>query len=163
MKLYDILPCEKWIDLEKEINRRSGLNAAVFDADGMRITDFKKWGNKLCPIVKANEKGQIFICSAAHQVVASKAMKTRQPVVEECDAGLIKLVVPMFVNNGFMGVVGGCGLLNEDGEVDTFLVHMTTDIDSEEIEGLADDITIITSNEIDSIIKYIKDQIDQIV
>ena len=35
MKLFDILPCEKWIEFEKEINRRSGLNASVFDTDGI--------------------------------------------------------------------------------------------------------------------------------
>ena len=57
MNLIDILPIEKWIELEKEINKRSGLNASVFDADGIRITDFKKWANRLCPVVKANESG----------------------------------------------------------------------------------------------------------
>jgi hypothetical protein len=37
MNLLDILPVEKWIELEMEINKRSGLNASVFDADGIRI------------------------------------------------------------------------------------------------------------------------------
>lgn len=37
MKLTDVLPLEKWIELEKEINRRSGLNASVFDINGIRI------------------------------------------------------------------------------------------------------------------------------
>ena len=44
MKLTDVLPLEKWIELEKEINRRSGLNASVFDINGIRISDFQKWG-----------------------------------------------------------------------------------------------------------------------
>jgi hypothetical protein len=53
MELLDILPIEKWIELEKEINEGSGLNASVFDAGGIQITDFKKWANRLCPFVKA--------------------------------------------------------------------------------------------------------------
>ena len=57
MNLIDILPIENWIELEKEINKRSGLNASVFNADGIRIADFKKWANRLCPVVKANESG----------------------------------------------------------------------------------------------------------
>ena len=52
MKLDEIMPIEKWVELEKEINRKSGLNAAVFDAAGVRITGFKKWANRLCPAIR---------------------------------------------------------------------------------------------------------------
>ena len=62
MKLDEIMPIEKWVELEKEINRKSGLNAAVFDAAGVRITDFKKWANRLCPAIRETEKGLNFIC-----------------------------------------------------------------------------------------------------
>lgn len=42
MKLAEIMPIEKWVEIEKEINRQSGLNASVYDVEGVRITDFKK-------------------------------------------------------------------------------------------------------------------------
>ena len=42
MKPSDILPLEKWIALEKEINNRSGLNASVFDADGSYRGKYRK-------------------------------------------------------------------------------------------------------------------------
>jgi len=87
MKLTDILPVEKWVELEKDINERFGLNASVFDREGVRITDFKKWANKLCPVVKGNKKGQTYICAAAHQNIAGQAKQTRKPVIGECDAG----------------------------------------------------------------------------
>jgi hypothetical protein len=67
LNLSDIAALENWIELEKKINDRSGLNASVFDAAGVRITDFKKWANKLCPVIKSNQKGQNFICALAHQ------------------------------------------------------------------------------------------------
>jgi len=37
MKLVDMMPIEKWIALEKEIQSRSGLNAAVYDVNGLRV------------------------------------------------------------------------------------------------------------------------------
>lgn len=58
MKLVDIMPIEKWIAIENEIQSRSGLNAAVYDVNGLRITDFIKWANRLCPSLRATEKGQ---------------------------------------------------------------------------------------------------------
>ena len=162
MKLPDILPTEKWIELEEEINRRSGLNAAVFDNDGFRITGFKKWANRLCPAVKANEKGQTYICALAHQNIAAIAMQTKKPVIEECDAGMAKLVVPIFIKEEFMGVAGGCGLLPEDGEINTYLIHKTLGIDEEKLESLSDDIETITNHQLQLLSAYITKQIEEI-
>ena len=162
MNLIDILPVEKWIELEKKINKRSGLNASVFDADGIRITDFKKWANRLCPVVKANEKGQSYICAVAHQNAANQAKKSREPVIIECDAGLVKVVVPIFVDDVFLGVAGGCGLLQWGSEVDSFLITKTTGIDVGEIENLSEEIAVISFAKIESVIKYIEQAIEWI-
>jgi ligand-binding sensor protein len=162
MKLIDILPIEKWIELEKEINKRSGLNASVFDADGIRITDFKKWANRLCPVVKANEKGQSYICAVAHQNAAHQAKNTREPTIIECDAGLVKFVVPIFVDDDFLGVAGGCGLLQWGSEVDNFLIHKTIGIDLGESENLSDDIAVISFAKLKSVIKYLKQELEWI-
>ena len=163
MKLVDILPLEKWIELEKEINKSFGLNAAVFDADGTRITDFKKWANRLCPVVKTHEKGGSFICAIAHQNAANQAKETRKSVIVECDAGLVKVVVPIFVNDEFLGAVGGCGLLLYNSEVDTFLINKTTDIDVGQIENLSNDIQIIRDDKIESLIEYLEKKIAWII
>jgi len=162
MTLLDILPVEKWIELEMEINKRSNLNASVFDANGIRITDYKKWANKLCPVVKANEKGQSYICAVAHQNAANQAQKTRDAAIIECDAGLVKVVVPIFVNDEFLGVAGGCGLLLKDSEVDTFLVNKATDIDAGEIENLSNDIATISMEQLKSVIRYIEEELEWI-
>lgn len=163
MKLTDLLSIEQWIDFEKEINKRSNLNACVFDAEGNRITGFKEWANRLCPAIKSTDNGQQFICSAAHQVIALQAKRTGKPVVEFCDAGLIKIAVPIFVYGNFMGVAGGCGLLGETGDVETYAVHKATGIDLEEVEQLAEGIDRIESEQINSTIAYIQTQVDLIV
>jgi len=163
MKPTDILALEKWVELEKQINNRHGLNAAVFNKDGIRITDYRNWANRLCPVVKSNEKGQSFICAVANQNMMAQAMETRKPVTEECDAGLVKLVVPIFLGDEFLGMAGGCGLLPEDGEVDSFLVSKTTGIDEKEIQSLSDDISKITADKAESLIEFIQEQIHRIV
>ncbi len=164
MNLTDLLPWGKWLELEKEINRRSGLNATVFDINHIRITDFKKWANNLCPVIKANEKGQTFICSTAQQNIAAMAQKTRKPVVEECDAGMVKIIVPVFVNGEFLGSVSGCGLLIADkGKVESFLIHKTTGIDEEEIERLSKKIGHISMEDAEALGHFIAEEINKIV
>jgi hypothetical protein len=51
---------------------------------------------------------------------------------------MVKIVVPVFVDDEFLGCVGGSGLLLGDkGEVESFLVKKATGIGTEEIERLA--------------------------
>lgn len=163
MQLVDIMPLEKWVEIEKEINAQSGLNAAVYDAQGMRITDFIKWGNRLCPSLRGTEKGLQSICSVAHQNVAAQAVKTRETIVEECDAGLMKFAVPIFMDNEFIGVAGGCGKLRGDGQIDDYLVHRTAGMDMEVIEELSRDIETIENENLKSVISYVEKKVTQII
>ena len=163
MQLTDIAPVKSWVELEKEINRRSGLDANVFNTKGYRISELKNWANRLCPEIKATDKGQSFICAPAHMNLAVQAMKTKKAVIEECDAGLVKIVVPIFVNEDFVGAVGACGFLLDDGEVDSFLVNKMTDIEEDKIEELAEGIPSITTEKAKSITTFINEQIEKIV
>ena len=163
MELTDLAPLETWRDLEQRINERSGLNASVFNSEGIRITDFVRWANNLCPVIKADEKGQSYICSVAHQNITAQAAKTRHPVIETCDAGMLKLVVPIFVNGDFLGVAGGCGCLEKKEDIDTFMINKTTGIDEDRLVELAEDIPLMTRDEAASHADYIENEIDRII
>lgn len=163
MKLTDIATRNQWIELEQKINARSGLNAAVYDVDGLRITDFKKWANRLCPVIKADQKGQSYICALAHQNIAAQAKQTRRTVIGECDAGLMKIAVPIFLDDEFLGVAGGCGYIMGDGGVDLFMVNKTTGIASEKLIDLAADVPTMTPQQAESLARFIQDEIDRII
>ncbi len=163
MKLLDILPLNKWAELQKEIYDRSGLDAYVYDTEGMSITEFKKWANRLCPAIKANSKGLAFICAVANQNLAKEAMQKRGPVIGECDAGLLKLAIPIFLDDEFLGVAGGCGLILDNSEIESFLINKITDIDETEIEHLSNDIDEMTTNKVKALTEYIQWRLDKVV
>ena len=163
MKLTDIAPLDKWLELEQKINERSGLNASVFNVDGVRITNFKKWANKLCPVIKADDKGQNYICAVAHQNIAAEAKRSHQSVIAECDAGVMKMVVPIFVNGEFLGVAGGCGYILGNGEVDTFMVNKTIGLADEKLKNLSDDIPVMTPEKDQAHTGFIQNEVDQII
>lgn len=158
-----MMPVEKWIAIEKEIHAISGLNAAVYNADGVRITDFKKWANRLCPSIRQTEKGQKFICAVAHQNIAGQALKTGATALDECDAGLMKFAVPIFVGDQFLGVAGGCGLLRNQANVDAYLVHRMTDMDQKAVENLSEEIETISEDRLQAVIDYLENKISEIV
>ena len=163
MKLTDIAALDKWIELEKDLHKKSGLDVNVFDTKGYRISEFKNWANRLCPEIKATDKGQSFICAPAHMNIATLAMRSKQPVIEECDAGMLKLVVPIFSDDEFVGAVGACGYLLDDGEVDSFLVNKMTDISEDKVERLSAGIDSISTEKVEIFAQYIENQIAGIV
>jgi ligand-binding sensor protein len=163
MKLTDLQPLEKWAALEDAIRQKSGLRARVYDIDGVGITDKSAHANELCPEIRSTSKGLTFICAVAHQNLAAMAQNTREPVIEECDAGLIKIVVPIFVGDEFVGAAGGCGRLMTDGEVDDFMINKTTDIPESRIAELAASIGTLAENDVEALTDFIAEEIRRVV
>jgi ligand-binding sensor protein len=161
MQLTDICPLDRWVQFEESIHKRFSIDINVFNPEGIRITDHKAWVNRLCPAIKATDKGQAFICAVAHMNIAAEARRAQKTVIEECDAGLIKLVVPIFVDGEFLGAVGACGLRFEDGEVDPFLVHQITDIPEETVEELSGDIGVMSHEKAEELARAIETEIQE--
>jgi len=83
--------------------------------------------------------------------------------VEECDAGLVKIVVPIFAKDTFIGSVGACGLLMQDGEVDSFLINKIAEIDEEKVDTLSQGINSISNDKIQKLISFIEDRLAELL
>lgn len=163
MELTDLLPVEKWFELEQDIHERFGMDTNVFNTSGIRITTFKNWVNRLCPEIKATDKGQSFICAVAHMNLAAMGQQTEKAVIEECDAGLVKIVIPVVMDGDFLGALGACGFLLDDGEVDSFLVNKITGIPDDTVEELSQGIPSISAEQAKALVKYTENRIQDIV
>ncbi len=144
MKMTDILPVETWLALERTLGQDFGLCGCAYDAEGRTFTGSRVEANPFCPELRANG-GLAAICAAAHQTLAAKARETRAPVIDECDAGLCKICVPIIVDDTFVGVVGGCGCVMEGAEPDAFLVHKVTGLDQARLEELAVQVPVLSA------------------
>ena len=163
MQMTDILPKEAWQALEQEIHERYGLNARVYDDKGFTFTGHTTWVNRLCPAIKAKPAGVSAICSVAHQAMAAEARTTSASVVSECDAGLLKICVPVMVDGQLVGVVGGCGRLLDEGEVDAFLVEKSAGLPEAEVEDLCAGISAMTNQEAETVAAEIAGRVDAIL
>lgn len=163
MELTDIQPLEKWKELVAQIESQSPLRASVYNTRGIRVADSQTAANRLCPAIKATDKGQAFICAVAHMNLAIIAKNRRRAVIEECDAGMLKIVAPVFVGDEFIGAVGGCGLLAEDGEIDAFMIAKTTQIDEQRIETLAEGIGLMTTDQAAALADFMETRIAELI
>ena len=163
MTLESLQPIEAWAALEKDLFAMFGFQGSVFNAQGERLNPPKVWSNRLCPQIKSSQKGQSFICAAAQMNMTNKAREAGEPVIDKCDAGLAKFVVPIFFKGEFLGVAGGCGCLTQGEEVETFAVHKLIEISEEKVSGLAVDVPRIDREKTASACGYIKERIEQLM
>lgn len=71
--------------------------------------------------------------------------------------------VPIFVDGAFIGAVGACGLLLDEGEVDGFLIEKVTGITEEQTEQLAQGVPAIDSAKAHAVAQDIETSIEAVV
>jgi hypothetical protein len=60
-------------------------------------------------------KRQLWVSVAINEMVCLRSKNASAPGgLTKGDAGLVKVVVPIFVDHKFLGVAGGCGLLQDE-------------------------------------------------
>ncbi|MBU4191583.1 MAG: PocR ligand-binding domain-containing protein [Pseudodesulfovibrio sp.] len=162
MHLTDLQPKEKWVELQQELHDRFHLNADVMDRDGTRLTG-NTWGNDLCRAIREDAKGHGAICAPAGQVFVHLMQEGRAAFVEECDAGMVRISVPVIKDGELLGSVGGCGLMPEEGEVDEFMVEMSTDMDAETVAGLAKTVPVASEQRVREILEFIEARVAELI
>lgn len=161
MKLVDLMSVEGWKALEDALQKHCGMNVHVYDTEGNYITGEGVWASDLCPEVRSSREGLMNVCAIAHQNVAAMARKSKAPALFECDAGLVKFVVPIFNGDEYLGTLGGCGFRNPDVDVETSLLHDITGIDLEKLQHLASGVKTIDEDKVDELMQYFQESLDR--
>ena len=156
MELTDIASVEKWEEFEKEIHTRSNMNACIYNNQWNRITSYVAFANEVCPTIKEYPGGIAAICATANQYFGTELAKTKQTLVDECDAGFVKFAVPILSEGVLLGMVGGCGNLLPDGEVETFLIEKAIGKDDLELDKKINTVKTISKKEVDELIVFVE-------
>ncbi|MEW5767110.1 MAG: PocR ligand-binding domain-containing protein [bacterium] len=163
MKPTDLAPLEFWKELLGKLHRLTGLTTLLYDSGNKSLYPPESFANELCKLIMSSPSTSSAICGLAHQVIATMAKKSCQPQVQECDLGMIKMVVPIFKKGEFFGAVGACGLLpEEEGEVDTFLAAKNLGCQEAEIEQLTAGIKILPDDKIEAALEFILRELEGI-
>lgn len=163
MNLTDIATVEKWEEFEKKIHSHSGMNACVYDNQGNRLTSYVAFANEICPTIKSYPEGIASICAMVNQHFGAKLAKTKQPLIDECDAGFVKFAVPILLEGEFLGTVGGCGHLLPGCEVETFLIEKAIGRDDLELDKKIKTVKKVSREEVDELIVFVQTYLNNLL
>jgi ligand-binding sensor protein len=136
MTALDLSNNEQWDPILEEFARETRMTACLSDETGSHPRCCSE-RYPLCAAIRENQTATTFICSFANTAMMAVVKKTGRPEIDICEAGLIRIVVPIIRNGRFAGQVFACGLASEEEELNSFLVARHLNIREEEVVELA--------------------------
>ncbi len=163
MNLLDLMTENQWNDFSKEMHQQYGISFGISDTSGARVSSYANWCNRLCPKIKSDPESLAAVCAVAAQHFTEKTRKSRQSEIGECDLGLIKIAVPIFVGDTFLGTAGGCGFATDKGDIESFMIQKLTGMDETEVAELVKDIAPMSQARAVEMADDVASRIDAIV
>jgi ligand-binding sensor protein len=151
-----------WTQLLKEISSELGMVATLVDPAGkilLHVGDY----TDACIRVRKREQTLTFICGQTSQVLMKQAEKTRQPVVDVCQIGLCKMVIPLFRGERFLGAVTSCSRALVGEELDPFLVAQELGIEEEEARTLIESVPKVDEEKVQEVASQWADRVRALV
>lgn len=135
MDMYSIRTKQEWQEILDSIHEELGMSSSITDTEN-KILQFSGERNPLCSRIRSFEEALTFICSQAQQFMAQETKKNKKPVIDACDAGMVKFVIPIFHEGDFVGTLTACGARISGTELETFIIEKAIKTNGGDIEEL---------------------------
>jgi ligand-binding sensor protein len=147
MTPFDLKTEDQWDEILSRFARQIGMTACLTDETGS-VPRCQGDRFPLCAAVRESQAATTFICSQTNTAMLAVVTKTLEPEIDLCEAGLIRLVVPLVRDGRLVGQVFACGLAPRDEELDPFLVARQLGISEERVLELAQSTPLASEEEL---------------
>jgi len=144
MNVLELKSKEEWESLLNELARETRMTVTLTDERGGHILSTEGTRCDLCARIREKPEALTFICSQCNTAMLEEAREVQGPLVDFCDAGLVRMVVPIIRDGRLIGQVTACGGVAKGEEVDSFLVARQVGIPEEEVEALAGTLPVVS-------------------
>ena len=138
MTPLELMSREDWTGMLARIAEETSMTATLTDDKGNHILEEQGQRYPLCLKIREQEASRTFICSQTNVAMLEEVKRTKRPLIHECEAGLVRMVVPVCREGVLIGQVTACGLATEEEEeIDPFLIAKQVGLSEGEVEDLA--------------------------
>ncbi len=131
MNPLELRPKDQWEKILKRFARDTKMTACLTDDTGAQLLCA---GDRypLCAAVREKAGALMSICSQVNTAMLAVIKRSLEPELDFCDAGLIRVVVPIVKDGQLIGQITACGLASEHEELDSFLLSKEVGITEDE-------------------------------
>jgi ligand-binding sensor protein len=145
----EIMSAEQWDELLEELASDSLMTSALLDSQGAVLRTHGR-RNALCKMIRQEGESRTSICSQTSAAMLEMVRVTLGPVIEECEAGMMRVVIPVVRGGVLAYQVALCGRLAHDGQIETFLLSKLMRVGEDDVSDLSRSVTLVAR-------KYLRD------
>lgn len=139
MDVYKLQDEKAWRKTLHTISDKLGLAMSLTDAAG-KILLSEGSRNPLCAKVRENTDTLVAFCSSTNAAMTAQIKAGKKAVADYCEGGLIRVAVPLMLENELIGQVTGCGLAGDPEEIDAFYLARELQLEESLVNELLTDI-----------------------
>jgi ligand-binding sensor protein len=137
MTPLDVKTEHEWTSVLERFAAETKMTAMLTDDEGSPLL-VRGERYPLCAAVRAEPEASTFVCSQINTAMLAAIRNTLRPEVDQCDLGLLRIVVPIVRDGAVIGQIAACGLRAEDEEPDAFLAAKQLGRSEDEVASLAE-------------------------
>ncbi len=105
-------------EIEESFALATGMGVVFTDPQGIHLGE----GSNFCTFCKSihSHDGGLKCCYASNRVAGLRALKQKKPYIFQCHAGLIDIIIPIIIDDKFVGTVMAGQVRCDNLEDDTF-------------------------------------------
>jgi ligand-binding sensor protein len=150
LSVYDVKNRETWQELLDKAQSAVGMPAALLDQNNA-ILQSSGERNELCLEIRSRKESLPVICGQSQKFMAETARTQKAPLVEICEGGLAKLVVPIFRDQNYLGCVTACGSVLPETEVETFLISKATGMGEDAVAAMGKKVPFVKKEDLEKL------------
>ncbi|HKJ31437.1 MAG TPA: PocR ligand-binding domain-containing protein [Balneolales bacterium] len=147
LSVYDLNSRENWQKLLDETQSSLGTPTALLNPDNVILQSIGE-RNELCREIRSLKQAVPVICGQSQRFMAEMARTQKTSVVEICEAGMAKLVVPIFRDQNYLGSITTCGCKLPETEIETYFIEKTTGIGGHAVAEMSEKIPIVQKEQL---------------
>ncbi len=151
MKLFERMSKEEWNEILQRVAEDTRMTVGLTDENGNLVLQTQGERCALCTKIRERKESLTFICSQCNTAMLEEAKQALKPVLDSCDAGLTRMVVPILNEGVLIGQLTACGGAPEKEEIDLFLIARQVGTTEDEVAVLATRIPVVSTDEIETI------------
>lgn len=127
---------EDWRAILRAFSSQVRMAACLTDASGNLLFCHRE-RPPICQAIREDDGARSAVCGHVNASMLLELERKQWPVLGICDAGLVRLAVPVLGDNELVGQVTACGLASAEEEVDCFLISKLVGLSDEQVKQLA--------------------------
>jgi ligand-binding sensor protein len=126
----------EWKSILDRFSHDTDMTACLIDESGNMLLCSKD-RYPLCKAIRDNQEATTFICSQTNSAMLAVVKRTLRPEVDACEAGLLRVVVPIVRDGVVVGQIAACGVASRNEELESFVVARQLGVSEEQVTDLA--------------------------